>query len=287
MTTGGHIVRRSVALVLFALATVPTVATGQRSDSTSEKRRRPPVITWVDAGTLGVGLAGSIALMGVDGRIARRLQEDRYQGRRGFQDVSDIAAAINEKSLFAAGIVTYGIAKLVDAPRTTTDIAWHTTESIFIASATATVIRGALGRSRPFVTLDTATGSRDPYDYKPGKGFSQLAYRAYPSIHAASAFATAAAITAETALHSRKAAYFVGPLSYGIAALPGLARMYKDKHWASDVAMGAALGAVSGWATVRYHHHRPNNKLDRKFIGTMPTPIVANGEVGLAWGLTF
>ena len=265
----------------------PIGAAAQGRDTT-EGPRRPPVITWLDAGTLGLGLAGSIALMPLDNRIARRLQEDRYQGRKSYQDVSDVAAAINEKSLFAAGLVTYGIARLVDAPRTTTDIAWHTTESIFVASATATVIRGVLGRSRPFVTLDTATGNRDPYDYKPGKGFSQLAYRAYPSIHAASAFATAAALTAETAHHSRRWAYVVGPISYSIAALPGLARMYKDKHWASDVAMGAALGAVSGWATVRYHHHRPNNKLDRTFIGTIPTPTVtANGQTGLAWSFNF
>jgi hypothetical protein len=63
--------------------------------------------------------------------------------------------------------------------------------------------------------------------------------------------------------------------------------MYKDKHWASDVAMGAALGAVSGWATVRYHHHRPNNKLDRTFIGSIPTATMADGQIGLAWGFSF
>jgi membrane-associated phospholipid phosphatase len=61
--------------------------------------------------------------------------------------------------------------------------------------------------------------------------------------------------------------------------------MYEDKHWASDVFMGAALGAVSGWATVRYHHHRPNNKLDRGFIGT--TPIVADREMGMMWSFRF
>ena len=278
--------RRTVAFILAVSTLIPLGLSAQSPDS-SRVRRRPPVITWLDAGTLGLGLAGSLALMGVDERIARRLQEDRYQGNSTYQDVSDVAAAINEKSLFAAGIVTYGIAKLVHAPRTTTDIAWHTTESIFVASATSTVIRGILGRSRPFVTLDTLTRDRNAHDYKPGKGFTQLAYRAYPSIHAASAFATAAALTAETALHSRRAAYVVGPISYSIAALPGLARMYKDKHWASDVAMGAALGAVSGWATVRYHHHRPNNKLDRTFIGSIPTATMADGQIGLAWGFTF
>ena len=112
--------------------------------------------------------------MGVDSRIARRLQEDRIQDST-YTDVSDAAATVNEKSLFVAGLLTYGIAKLVHAPRTTTDIAWHTTESIFITSATATIVRGLLGRSRPFVTADS-----DAYDYKPGKGFSELSLSRVP-----------------------------------------------------------------------------------------------------------
>lgn len=262
-------------------ALVPRSLPAQGADS-SRAVRRPPVITWLDVGTLGVGLASSIALMGADERIAKRLQSEQNQGNQSFRKVSSVAGAVNEKSLFLAGLLTYGIAKAVDAPRTTIDIAFHTTESILITSATATVIRGTLGRSRPFVTMDS-----DAYDYRPGKGFSELAYRAYPSIHAAAAFATAGALTAETARHSRRAAWLVGPISYSLASLPGLARMYKDKHWASDVAMGAALGAVSGWATVRYHHHRPGNRLDRIFIGKVPQPIAADGGLGLSWSLQF
>ena len=271
--------RRFVAVIWGVALALPVVLPAQ-ADSVGVSRR-PPVVTWLDAAVLGAGLGGSIALMGVDSRIARRLQGERYQGNDNYRDFADIAAKVNEKSLFAAGLLTYGVAKLVHAPRTTTDIAWHTTESIFMASATATVVRGVLGRSRPFVTADS-----DAYDYKPGKGFSELSYRAYPSIHAASAFATAAALTAETARHSRRAAYIVGPISYALAALPGLARMYDDKHWASDILMGAALGAVSGWATVRYHHHRPGNRLDRIFLGG--TPSASGGtDLGLVWGFTF
>lgn len=270
--------RRFVAAILGAVLTLPGVLSAQ---SESTRSRRPPLITWLDAATLGAGIGGSIALMGVDSRIAKRLQEPRYQDKSAYSDVADVAALVNEKSLFAAGLVTYGVAKLVHAPRTTTDIAWHTTESVFIASASATVVRGLLGRSRPFVTHDS-----DAYDYKPGKGFTQLSYRAYPSIHAASAFATAAALTAETARHSRRAAFFVGPISYSLASLPGLARMYKDKHWASDVAMGAALGAVSGWATVRYHHHRPGNRLDKVFLGATPSASTTGG-ISLTGGFTF
>ena len=270
--------RRTVALAhIFALA-IPGVVVAQTEPTRTEKK--PPVIGWLDVAVLGAGIGGSIALMNKDADIATRLQTDKYQENGRYQDISSVAGKFNEKSLFAAGLVTYGIAKLAHAPRTTTDIAWHTTESIFIASATATLARGILGRSRPFVTADS-----NAHDYKPGKGFSELAYRAYPSIHAASAFATASALTAETARHSRRAAWIVGPVTYSLATLPGLARMYEDKHWASDVFMGAALGAVSGWATVRYHHHRPDNKLDRFFIGA--TPLVADRQMGMMWNFRF
>jgi membrane-associated phospholipid phosphatase len=62
--------------------------------------------------------------------------------------------------------------------------------------------------------------------------------------------------------------------------------MYEDKHWASDVLMGAALGTVTGWATVRYHHHRDGNRLDKVFLGGAPS-AASNGGVGLAWNFTF
>lgn len=270
--------RRTVAFAQLLALAIPSIVVAQSDPTLS--RKTPPAIGWLDIAVLGAGIGGSIAMMGKDTDIATRLQSDRYQKNGRYQDVSSIAGKFNEKSLFAAGLVTYGVAKLVHAPRTTTDIAWHTTESIFITSATATLARGLLGRSRPFVT-----GDSDAHDYKPGKGFSELRYRAYPSIHAAAAFATAASLTAETVRHSRRAAWIVGPLSYSLATLPGLARMYEDKHWASDVLMGAALGAVSGWATVRYHHNRPDNRLDRFFLGS--TPVVADQRLGMIWSFSF
>ena len=270
--------RRIVAALGFL--TAPETLASQTSES-PRAERRPPVIGWVDLTTLGVGIVGSIALMNVDTRVARELQSEQFQNDARYQDVARAAATVNEKSLFAAGLVTYGAARLARAPRGVTDVALHTTESIFIASATATVVRGILGRSRPFVTAGA-----DPRDYKPGQGFRELKYRAYPSIHAAASYATASALTAEARLHSKRAAWIVGPISYGLATMPGLARMYADKHWASDVAMGMALGAVSGWATVRYHHHRPDNRFDKTLLGPRAA-TAADGSLGLVWAFTF
>jgi membrane-associated phospholipid phosphatase len=39
--------------------------------------------------------------------------------------------------------------------------------------------------------------------------------------------------------------------------------MYNDKHWGSDVALGAAIGTLAGRLVVRYAHRRPENLVDR------------------------
>jgi membrane-associated phospholipid phosphatase len=45
-------------------------------------------------------------------------------------------------------------------------------------------------------------------------------------------------------------------LAYSLAAGVGLSRMTLDKHWASDVLVGAALGHLVGRLVVRGHDRR-------------------------------
>ncbi len=52
-----------------------------------------------------------------------------------------------------------------------------------------------------------------------------------------------------------------GAIAYTLAGLVGVSRLVQDKHWASDVAGGAALGwAVGHFLSVR--HSTPHNYLD-------------------------
>jgi membrane-associated phospholipid phosphatase len=37
------------------------------------------------------------------------------------------------------------------------------------------------------------------------------------------------------------------------ATFVGFSRMYEDKHWASDVLLGAAIGELCGRVVTRYH----------------------------------
>jgi membrane-associated phospholipid phosphatase len=59
---------------------------------------------------------------------------------------------------------------------------------------------------------------------------------------------------------------------YGGAALIGLSRMYENRHWASDVIMGAAIGTFAGTKVVRYHRTHPGNRVDRWLLNASVSP---------------
>ena len=59
---------------------------------------------------------------------------------------------------------------------------------------------------------------------------------------------------------------------YGGAAAVGVSRMYNNRHWASDVILGAAIGTFAGTKVVRYHRTHPGNRLDRWLLNASVSP---------------
>jgi membrane-associated phospholipid phosphatase len=261
----------------LAILAIPALLAAPRTSAAQE----PPSTPWLtgkDIAWLGASTAISIGVMQVDSRIQRSFQEPSIQRSRALKGVYDGFNLINEKSLFAAGVLTYAGARIAHA-QSTADIAWHTTEAVLISGAVGTVARGILGRSRPFVTADS-----DAFDYKHGKGFSELKYRSFPSLHSSAAFATVAVIATEMDIRGARHQKVVVPLLYTLAAGPGIARVYGDKHWASAVIMGAALGVVAGVRTVRYAHAHPRNRLDRWMLGHASAASDAEGPlIAIHW----
>ena len=238
----------------------------------AQETERPSLFTRNDALWATAILAGSVALSQADVHIIR-VWTDSSNHDPGRDRVARNFAKIQEGTLTLGNAVLWGIGRLTKS-RGLADVAFHAGEAVVVGSVAAQLIRGPLGRSRPY-----HTDYSDQYDFHPFKGFGNFKYRAFPSIHTTSAFAVATVYTLETQRRNRRAAWVVGPIAYAIAAGPGLARLYNGQHWASDVLAGAFLGTLAGAKTVKYNHDvAPNNQVNRFFLGAR------NIQVGLEDG---
>lgn len=220
-------------------------------------------------------VAGTAAFALVDERIARFSRQPRVQGDSARHDLVKTVTVINETPLTVAAVLTYGVGRVAGLEKVS-DVGWHVTESLVATVLVAEVIRVGLGRARPRASPD------DAFVFKPGKGLTVFEHRSFPSLHAAVAFTTAAALVEEVRVRKPEATKIAAPLLYSVAMIPGLTRLYLDQHWASDVFAGTLLGAYIGSRVVRYSHGR-RTRLDRIMLGT----VVAPRDDGLAIGWSF
>ena len=254
--------RFPLALAILAGFLAPATTRAQSADSTAPQKtffvRRDLVYT-------GAAIVGTGVVSVFDKRIAHYTQEPSVQGSTSRHDVANKITKVNETTLTAAAILGYGVGRIFHAPMVA-DVALHTTESLLFTSAVSQIIRGPLGRERPSVSPD------DQYKFQVGKGFSQFNNRAFPSLHSATAFAAAASIVGEVKERNPGAVWYVAPVLYTAAAVPGLTRMYLNQHWASDVVAGAFVGTLIGSRVVSYSHSHRRTKLDRFLLGTTVVP---------------
>ena len=260
--------------ILMALLTVPMFAgmlPAQPADTTAVSVK--PLFTRRDA-YLALGfVAMTAAMTPLDERIAQQLQDSSTQTNRTFRWAANATESVTEASV-AIGGTLYLVGRLTGNTHMA-DLGWHGTEAIIVGTGAYMLGKGIFGRARP-ETVD-ATDARA---FQFGRGFGGGPYASFPSGHTTTAFAAAAAVTSEVSRWSPKATWFVAPVMYGGATAMGLSRMYHNKHWASDVVMGALLGTFSGLKVVQYHHSHPNNRLDRWILGN--TRVAMNPASGEA-----
>jgi membrane-associated phospholipid phosphatase len=213
----------------------------------------------------------------VDKHIAEQLQSDRYINNKFLGNSATGFELISSPGAFVIGGGLYAFGRFAHHPDVA-DLGWHGTEAVLISSGITGLLKGALGRARPFVTGDT-----NPRDFKFGKGFSNADRQSFPSGHTTTAFAAASAVTSEMRRLYPQYVWFVAPVMYGGATMVGLSRMYHNKHWASDVVLGAAVGTFSGLKVVRYSHAHPDNKVDQVILHAT---IMPDGHGGGYLGFT-
>jgi membrane-associated phospholipid phosphatase len=290
--TRSHTLSRFVVGCTAVLAvSVGAQATTTQADTTPKGKLPPAAVdtakkiqtlfTVKDA-ILAAGVVGAtVALFPIDRSLAVKLQNENTapggkalnQWANGFDYLALPGVYIIAPAFYLAGRITHN-----DKIK---DLGWHTTEAAIAGAAITEVLKGFVGRSRPYVFADT-----NPHNFKFFSGFTSGARQSFPSGHATIAFAGAAAASSEVARDYPKLKWIVGPILYTSAAFVGLARMYQSQHWASDVVMGAGIGTFTGLKIVRYAHAHPDNWIDKIMIHTRVTPTPGGGGM-MSWSAQF
>jgi len=269
-------VPRSLAAVGWLVAVAPVaVLPGQAVPGADTAHTRAPLFTWRDA-ALGGGFAAlTAAMFPIDRSLATRLQDSSAQSHRTLKKASvDIEYAADPGAV-VIGVSLYGIGRLAGWGNVAA-LGLHETEAVAVSGAIETLLKGVAGRARPYLSDTT------PDRFRFGRGFGNAAYQSFPSGHTTVAFAAAAVVSGEAQRWWPRGTWLVAPAAYGGATLVGLARMYNNAHWASDVALGAAIGTFTGLKVVRYAYAHPRNAVDRALLDAEVGPDPGRG-VRVGW----
>jgi membrane-associated phospholipid phosphatase len=207
----------------------------------------------------GVGAATG-GLMLADKEIRSSVQKKRNETSDTLANVFRPFETIAPATL-VAGMA--GIGYAFDQPKLKAASADALEASLISVGVFAVPTKFFTGRSRP-------NRDQGPAHYQPLNLGSSL-----PSFTTANAFAVASTLS-EHFPHPA-----VSILAYGLAGAAGIARIYDDKHWTSDVFLGAALGTLIGKAVAKLNEQR------REKSRVSVVPLVGGGVQGAALRVAF
>jgi membrane-associated phospholipid phosphatase len=214
-----------------------------------------------DLYTAALFTAATIGMFPLDRHMASVFRDEDLVTNQKLNETAKAFRFFGGSGPYLIGGSMYVVGRLAHVPRAA-DLGLHGTEALLVGATMAGVLKAALGRERPYASADT-----NPRNFKFGRGLKGGEWMSFPSGHSTTAFAAAAAVSTETAVWWPKTKWIIGPILYGGATLVGLSRIYHDRHWASDVVMGAAVGTFAGQKTVRFNKTHAGNRLDRWFLG--------------------
>jgi membrane-associated phospholipid phosphatase len=198
------------------------------------------------------GFAGAtVAVSLVDKPIQRYAlkQRNRSSALRNVSTyVTNFGGPYEVYTLGALG--AYGFIFKVDKVKTTTLLA---TQAYITGGLVESVLKTLTGRQRPYFTDSTIVQASPTFHgplYKTPKDVNgKKINSSFPSGHTTVAFAAATVFAMEY-----KNRPWIPVLSYSAATLIGISRITENKHWATDVLVGAALGYLTGRQVVNNYH---------------------------------
>ncbi|HVX38107.1 MAG TPA: phosphatase PAP2 family protein [Gemmatimonadaceae bacterium] len=225
------------------------------------------LFTWRDAVLAGAFTLGTIAARPLDKSAAHAMQQPAPQRNRVLRVTADIVRQIAVPGAVVIGGSMYAAGRLANNDRLA-ELGLFGTEALLVGGGSADVHKLVFGRARPYV--DSVP---NPDNWQLMRGLhGGPKYQSFPSGHSVAAFAAAAAVSSEVSRWYPNWIYAVGPAMYGGATMVALSRMYENRHWASDVITGAAIGTFAGIKVVRYHRTHHNKTFDRWLLNASVNP---------------
>ena len=243
----------SLLALLLATALEPVAA---QSDTTPKFE----LFTSRDAALGAAVIAGALLARRIDERLSLRIQDSSTQANRKLHLISGIVRTTAAPGALIIGTSMYAVGRLTREEHLAA-LGLHGTEALIVGEAIGGVIKGVIGRQRPYVKPQNSHS----FGFLRGFGGGDP-FRSFPSGHTLAAFAAAAAVTSETSGWWPDTRWVIGPVLFTGATLTGASRMYDNRHWASDVVVGAGIGTFVGLKVVRYVYAHPDNRPDKLLL---------------------
>ncbi len=203
-----------------------------------------------DWGNFGKFAVATVALSFADEPIQRGALKLRNKNT-GLNNISKYITNFggNYEGYTLTALGAYGFIFKNEKMKTTVLLA---TQAYITGAAVESVGKFLSGRTRPsYYAAGTEPEPKflGPFSKTATTSSSKKLYSSFPSGHTTVAFAAATVFALEY-----RDKPMVPVIAYSAASLIGLSRITENKHWATDVLVGAALGYLSGKQVVNNYH---------------------------------
>jgi membrane-associated phospholipid phosphatase len=190
-------------------------------------------------------------------QFAVRLRSKNIPLQRTSNFITNFGGTYEVYTLTAFG--AYGFIFKDEKIKVTTLLA---TQAYITGGALESVMKFLSGRTRPsFYNPDTEAEPRflGPFSKTAKDANGKKVYSSFPSGHTTVAFAAATVFAKEY-----RNRVWVPIIAYTSATLIGLSRITENKHWATDVLVGSAVGYLAGQNIVNNYHRYAKIKNSEK-----------------------
>ena len=231
---------------------------------TPDSARTQPALVRRDLWAIAFVGAGTALAMPFDRSVNEEFRDSAPQRSTFLKDGAHLFNGIGDPGVLIASMAMWGAGHLTRKPELVR-LGGHAGLAIVGSGFVTAGLKMLIGRQRPFVAVG------DPFDFTFFRG-SRGDQASLPSGHATAAFAFASSLATDLRIDHPNGARVAVPLLYAGAVAVGASRMYVNKHWLSDVVMGAGIGSLIGHRTVTYSRSHPKGWLGRHFNGSAIMP---------------